>query len=70
MECAVWKGSREELENGVTERAVKETYLRGLGARDDAVKAGGQVDAAEGEGRAFWAYDEGLEEIQRIVKDA
>lgn len=68
MERLLWKGSKEEEASDEADRLVKEQYLKSLGLNDDEtnsnVKEDGLGDVA------FWKRDEGIEEIQKSVKDA
>ncbi|CAL1715387.1 unnamed protein product [Somion occarium] len=77
LERLLWKGSKEEKEAERMETVVKEQYLRSLGVADVreektdvavATKADA-VDVSDG-AEAFWEFDEGLDEIQRVLKDA
>jgi hypothetical protein len=67
---AIWKGNEEVEERETEEREVKEKFLKGL-VGEGGVKRkevdGRKVDRI---GDAFWEHDEGLEEIQRISKEA
>ena len=73
VERAVWKGSAEEARAARDAQEAKARYLRsveGAAAGEGAVLAQGEREG-EGEGDgAFWAYDEGLEEIRRGLKEA
>jgi len=69
VERAMWTVSPEVAEMEGSEKAVKESYLKSLGGDDDEVN--GDVDEAlDDERKEFWARDEGLEEIQKLVKEA
>ncbi|KII87096.1 hypothetical protein PLICRDRAFT_176887 [Plicaturopsis crispa FD-325 SS-3] len=76
VERFVWTGSPEVRVAEIGEREVKERYLRDVWAEKDAVVAEKQDaavasrDADVDADAAFWSYDEGLEEIQKAVKDA
>ncbi|KAL0579877.1 hypothetical protein V5O48_002124 [Marasmius crinis-equi] len=66
----VWKESKERIERENEERRVKETFLKSLvvekvGDVSTRVKA---VDMVEKHG--FWDHEEGVEELQRILKEA
>lgn len=72
VEKVSWRGSREELHSEEIERQVKDVCLRRLneeiGKDNDSVTATTEdedVDFGE-----FWKFDEGLQEIQRILKDS
>ncbi|KAL4067152.1 calcium-activated chloride channel-domain-containing protein [Scleroderma yunnanense] len=72
LELAIWRGSKEEKEAERVEREMKEKYLRQISSLTGEAK-GSAVDSVvhdSGEWEAFWASDEGLQEIQRLVKDA
>jgi anoctamin-10 len=66
LEKIVWAGCKEIEEAERNSREVKGRYLQSV--------AGGDVDVdaapEEEEGKSFWGYDEGLDEIRRAVKDA
>ena len=76
LERLCWKGSEEETRAEEADRRVKEQYLRSLGLdKDDfeGVGAGGlekkeDLDGLDATG--FWVRDEGVDEIQKAVKDA
>jgi len=68
LERLFWKGSKEEAASEEADRLVKEQYLKSLGLNDDDA-----TDVVKDEGLgdvAFWKRDEGIEEIQKSVKDA
>ncbi|KXN83968.1 hypothetical protein AN958_00612 [Leucoagaricus sp. SymC.cos] len=75
-----WKGSREVQEREREERAVKERFLESAGASVTAmksvVKSGEKAKVPvetgpEAEDRmGFWEHDEGVDEINRLVKEA
>lgn len=76
LERLMWKGSREQQAAERLDAAIKQQYLHSIGVAD--VAAGDLADSkvmrqngevAE-EHQAFWADDEGLEELNRGVKDA
>ncbi|KAH7921987.1 DUF590-domain-containing protein [Leucogyrophana mollusca] len=73
LERAIWNGSKEMKEAERVEREVKEKYLTNLGecsvAEDDIAKPDVQTSKVD-DWTGFWAVDEGLEEIQKVVKDA
>lgn len=78
----VWKGSAEVVDRERRDREVKERFLNGMVATR--VSPGGrdlqrmrstrdltaEEDPLDSTAQAFWANDEGLEEIQRIAKEA
>jgi len=72
LELAIWRGSEEAKEAERVEREMKEQYLGQVASPTSDAK----VSVAESfvhdsdEWEAFWASDEGLDEIQRLVKDA
>jgi hypothetical protein len=71
VERFCWKGSREELDLEEIERQVKHVCLKRLdedvGEHEShaAVVEDENVDITE-----FWKVDEGLQEIQRVLKDS
>ena len=77
VEKIFWKGSGEVEERELEERNVKATFLSGvclnLGSVEKEI-GGGDSNAADSVDRTdlmgFWDHDEGLEEIQRISKEA
>ncbi|KAJ7654605.1 calcium-activated chloride channel-domain-containing protein [Mycena polygramma] len=83
MEKALWYASEEVRTRERNEREVKERFFSGLvGAADvgvngrgmqgeDVVLGGDNVPQTPMDGlTAFWDHDEGVEEIQRITKEA
>ncbi|KAK7687670.1 hypothetical protein QCA50_008885 [Cerrena zonata] len=78
LERLLWKGSKEEKEAERLETVVKVQYLKSLGVADVreekrglAEKVGPSEDEEITDGvKAFWEFDEGLDEIQRVLKDA
>ena len=72
LELAIWRGSEEAKEADRVEREMKEKYLGQVTSLNSCAR----VSAAEPivhdseEWGAFWGSDEGLDEIQRLVKDA
>ena len=73
----MWKGSREEQAAERLDTQIKQQYLRSVGVADIAKgdMADGRVAAQNGaqeagEHEAFWAVDEGLDELSKGVKDA
>lgn len=68
----LWRGSKEERETERMETVVKKDYLKSIGVADVVdVQPDGKVMPSpidpdqEGHFQAFWAYDEGLEELSR-----
>ena len=81
VERVWWVSSKEVKEREVEERTVKERFLSGVGIGDAQAVLGqqqereqGVKDTQEEKGDAdpmgFWEHDEGLEEIQRLSKEA
>ena len=75
VEKVFWKGSGEVEEREKEERNVKATFLKGSGLDVSGVHiSDSKVAAADAEettdSMGFWDHDEGLEEIQRISKEA
>jgi hypothetical protein len=82
MEKALWHASEEVRTRERGEREVKERFLTGLVGTADIgvngrsvegteVKLDADVPATPVEGLAsFWDHDEGVQEIQRITKEA
>lgn len=72
LERLMWRGSAEEGEAEHVETVVKEEYLKSLGVAD-VVNSDVDDKAATGvddDSEAFWAYDEGLDELSRGAKDS
>ncbi|KAF8835484.1 DUF590-domain-containing protein [Paxillus ammoniavirescens] len=68
LELALWRGSKEMKEAERVEREIKEKYLEqcSMGtARSETIKRDSVID----DWASFWAIDEGLDEIQKTVKD-
>ena len=71
-----WRGSGEVEEREREERNVKAKFLGGSGVDLGAPGGGGgskekvAADSEEPDSMGFWDHDEGLEEIQRISKEA
>jgi len=83
LERLLWKGSKEEQEVERMDTVVKEEYLRHLGVADVtqdaanrvveklAARDGSIVDGEKDVGdKAFWEFDEAIDELQKGVKDA
>ena len=80
LERLLWKGSKEEKEAERQETVVKVEYLKNLGVADvreeksDLAAKVGSVETREEEVsdgvKAFWEFDEGLDEIHRALKDS
>jgi anoctamin-10 len=66
IERALWVGSAEVAERAKVERGVKERYLRSVAVETAGVAEKEELGVSE---VAFWGFDEGSEEIQRMVKD-
>lgn len=66
VERVFWRGSEEQLESEKIERQVKDICLGSLGR--------GQVRstdyAKDEDAEDFWKQEEGLDEIQKVLKDA
>jgi anoctamin-10 len=77
-----WKGSNEVVEREREETELKEKFLSGVGVGVEEVAAVGShpgdgkdrgvtsADSTGSKAKGFWDHDEGVEEIQRIVKEA
>jgi len=67
---ALWTGSKEKGEGERAEREVKEKYLSSLGQcpPDDKLKC--ETTSEKDEWASFWATDEGMDDIGKMVKDA
>lgn len=72
LEMMFWKGSPELHQAESNTKEVKEKYLASVDAQVSvAGVASGEVAPIEEEqGKAFWSYDEGLDEIRKAGKDA
>ena len=83
VQKVVWTGSEEVAEREREDREVKMRFLKGGEAGAKGVDLVGEVrfekeagddgvgdDAGENDGMGFWEHDEGIEEIQRISKEA
>jgi len=70
MERACWKGSREELDNENIEKQVKDVCLKALNAEAETDSSRHFVEDKDEGIDDFWKYDEGLEEIQKALKDS
>jgi len=68
LEKIIWVGCKENKEAERDMREVKEQYLKSIGTVDEGSEGVGIPE--EEEGKAFWDYDEGLDEIRMGVKDA
>jgi len=66
LEKIVWAGCKEIEEAERNSREVKGRYLESVAGSSVDV----DVEPEEEEGKSFWGYDEGLDEILRVVKDA
>ncbi|KAI0046519.1 DUF590-domain-containing protein [Auriscalpium vulgare] len=72
LERVLWKGSKQEKQTEAAAREVKEQYLKNV-EESHAVGAPTEAPAVDATGdgvEAFWAYDEGLDEIRKVVKEA
>ena len=66
IERVFWRGSEEQIESEKVEQQVKDICLKSL--KRDSVQAS---DFAKHEDTDdFWKQDEGLNEIQKVLKDA
>ena len=68
-----WSGSSEVKEREREERNVKAQFLSGSGVEGGSkviVMSGGRDEPMDQDSMGFWDHDEGLEEIQRISKEA
>ncbi|KAF8159945.1 calcium-activated chloride channel-domain-containing protein [Crassisporium funariophilum] len=76
VERVFWRGSGEVEEREREDKVVKEKFLSGAGVdlTGSKLRVGAGDGGVEGEGEqdsmGFWEHDEGLEEIQRISKEA
>jgi anoctamin-10 len=80
VERVWWVASKEVKEREVEERTVKERFLSGVGVGDGQTILVQQQEREQGEQdnqekrdadpMGFWEHDEGLEEIQRLSKEA
>lgn len=71
LELAIWRGSEEAKEAERVDKEMKEKYLKQCTSLTAGPKSV-TVDTTPRDGDewgAFWAVDEGVEEIQRLVKD-
>ncbi|KAF9236909.1 calcium-activated chloride channel-domain-containing protein [Melanogaster broomeanus] len=72
LELAIWQGSNEMKEAERVEREVKEKYLEQCSvaaAQSEAIRPASIIQDKD-DWASFWAVDEGLEEIQKTIKDA
>jgi anoctamin-10 len=68
-----WSGSSEVKEREREERNVKAQFLSGSGVEGGSkviVMSGGRDEPMDKDSMGFWDHDEGLDEIQRISKEA
>ncbi|KAF9262938.1 DUF590-domain-containing protein [Marasmius fiardii PR-910] len=71
VEKVVWKESKERMERENEDRRVKEAFLKGLVVDDVATTVSSPAKARDMAGRSsFWEHEEGVEELQRILKEA
>jgi hypothetical protein len=70
LEKTVWDGSEEVAMAEKFSREVKQQYLKNIGQTDEVEVGAERETDAEEDGKVFWSYDEGLDEIRRAVKDA
>lgn len=76
LERLMWKGSKEKQSAERLDAEIKQQYLRSIGVAD--VASGSLADSkvlkenndVPDDQKAFWAEDEGLEELSKGVKDA
>ena len=66
VERVFWRGSEEQIESEKVERQVKDIYLNSL--TREQVRASDY--AKEEDSDEFWKQDEGLNEIQKVLKDS
>lgn len=64
---AIWTGSREKKEAERVEREMKDKYLSSLG---QCAPGENGVLETTGEWATFWATDEGMDDIKKMLKDA
>lgn len=69
LERVIWKGCKEEEMSEEADRTVKEQYLKSLGLSEDAASDNAANDEKL-ENFGFWKRDEGVDEIQKSIKDA
>lgn len=62
---AIWTGSKEMKEAHHVEREMKEKFLNNLGQCSPLVEMTGEKD----EWAVFWAIDEGMDDIRKMLKD-
>ena len=67
VEKIVWDGCKEKENAERNTKNVKEQYLKRVSSE---AAESTDVGTTEKEGDAFWSYDEGLDEIRRVLKDA
>ncbi|KAG7088094.1 hypothetical protein E1B28_012120 [Marasmius oreades] len=66
VERVVWKESMERMEREKEDRRIKEAFLKGMvTASSSTVTAQDMVEKS-----GFWEYEEGVDEIRRILKEA
>jgi anoctamin-10 len=80
VERIVWKASTEVVEREKRDKELKEGFLNGMLVINGSQKSQKDADGSDGAPaqqevfndteRAFWEHDEGLDEIQRIAKEA
>ena len=73
IERLCWRGCPEETRAEEAEQKVKQQYLQSLGLDNegDAIEKAAEKENLEGmDGTGFWTRDEGIDEIQKAVKDS
>lgn len=71
VERAVYKESEEVKDREREDREIKESFLRGVVMKDDVKGAAAKaMREADVDDDVFWGHDEGVQEIQRISKEA
>ncbi|KAG7448058.1 DUF590-domain-containing protein [Guyanagaster necrorhizus] len=69
VERIVWKGSEEVKEREKFEREMKESFLKSTAEKEEEDVVEERNEDADAD-EVFWNHDEGLQEIQRISKEA
>jgi hypothetical protein len=66
---AIWTGSKEMKEAERVEREMKEKYLNSLGHRAPGENVMLEMTGEKDEWVTFWAIDEGMDDIGKMLKD-